>query len=119
MEEYRFRSDTVALVKFCDIDTQQRAQELTGCDVYFPRALADDDDEALSFSMLVGFDLINAATNQSVGRIDSIDDSTANVLFCLDNGLLLPANDDLLERIDVKQRQIVMNIPEGLLDLNV
>jgi 16S rRNA processing protein RimM len=119
MEEYRFRSDTVALVKFCDIDTQQRAQELTGCDVYFPRALADDDDEALSFSMLVGFDLINAATNLSVGRIDSIDDSTANVLFCLDNGLLLPANDDLLERIDVKQRQIVMNIPEGLLDLNV
>ena len=119
MEEYRFRSDTVALVKFCDIDTQQRAQELTGCDVYFPRALADDDDEALSFSMLVGFDLINADTNQSIGRIDSIDDSTANVLFCLDNGLLLPANDDLLERIDVKQRQIVMNIPEGLLDLNV
>ena len=119
MEEYRFRSDTVALVKFSDIDTQQRAQELTGCDVYFPRALADDDDEALSFSMLVGFDLINAATNQFVGRIDSIDDSTVNVLFCLDNGLLLPANDDLLERIDVKQRQIVMNIPEGLLDLNV
>ena len=119
MEEYRFRSDTVALVKFCDIDTQQRAQELTGCDVYFPRTLADDDDEAVSFSMLVGFDLINAATNLSVGRIDSIDDSTANVLFCLDNGLLLPANDDLLERIDVKQRQIVMNIPEGLLDLNV
>ena len=119
MEEYRFRSDTVALVKFSDIDTQQRAQELTGCDVYFPRALADDDDEALSFSMLVGFDLINAATNLSVGRIDSIDDSTVNVLFCLDNGLLLPANDDLLERIDVKQRQIVMNIPEGLLDLNV
>ena len=37
MEEYRFRSDTVALVKFCDIDTQQRAQELTGCDVYFPK----------------------------------------------------------------------------------
>ena len=26
MEEYRFRSDTVCLVKFCDIDTQQRAQ---------------------------------------------------------------------------------------------
>ena len=42
MEEYRFRSDTVALVKFCDVDTQQRAAELTGCDVYFPRALAAD-----------------------------------------------------------------------------
>ena len=45
MEEYRFRSDAVALVKFEDIDTQQRASELTGCDVYFPRALADEDEE--------------------------------------------------------------------------
>ena len=36
MEEYRFRNDSVCLVKFCDVNTQQRAQELTGCDVYFP-----------------------------------------------------------------------------------
>ena len=33
MEEYRFRNDSVCLVKFCDIDTQQQASELTGCDV--------------------------------------------------------------------------------------
>ena len=39
MEEYRFRSDNIALVKFCDIDTQQRASELTNCDVWFPRSL--------------------------------------------------------------------------------
>ena len=44
MEEYRFRNDSVCLVKFCDIDTQQQASELTGCDVYFPRALADEAD---------------------------------------------------------------------------
>ena len=37
MEEYRFRSDSTALVKFEDIDTQERARELTNCDVYFPR----------------------------------------------------------------------------------
>ena len=30
MEEYRFRSDEVALMKFCDIDTEERARELTG-----------------------------------------------------------------------------------------
>ena len=28
MEEYRFRNDSLALVKFCDVDTQQRASEL-------------------------------------------------------------------------------------------
>ena len=49
IEEYRFRSDEVALVKFEDIDTMDRAAELTGCDVFFPRHLADiDNDEAVS-----------------------------------------------------------------------
>ena len=55
IDEYRFRTDSTAIVKFCDIDTQERARELTGCDVYFPRALADDDDQQLSLAFLIGF----------------------------------------------------------------
>ena len=37
IEEYRFKTDSNALMKFDGIDTQERARELTGCDVYFPR----------------------------------------------------------------------------------
>lgn len=60
-EEYRFRSDEVALVKFCDVDTEDRARELTGCDVFFPRALADDDADApLTFAQLIGFTVLEA-----------------------------------------------------------
>ena len=33
LEEYRFKSDANAIVKFDGIDTQERARELTGCDV--------------------------------------------------------------------------------------
>ena len=40
MEEYRFHCNETALIKFCDIDTQEQAKELTGHDVYFPRAQA-------------------------------------------------------------------------------
>ena len=40
IEEYRFRSNEICLLKLCDIDTEERARELTGCDVFFPRALA-------------------------------------------------------------------------------
>ena len=57
MEEYRFRSDNTALVKFEDIDTQDRARELTNCDVYFLRSEADDEEEVLTYSFLVGFPL--------------------------------------------------------------
>jgi len=116
MEEYRFRSDAVALVKFEDIDTQQRASELTGCDVYFPRALADEDEEP-TLSMLVGFDLVEANNGKTVGRIAAIDDSTANILFELEDERLIPANDDLIHDIDTKHKVIKMDIPEGLLEL--
>ena len=117
MEEYRFRSDSVCLVKFCNIDTQQRASELTGCDVYFPRALAKDAEETLSLSSLVGFSIVDALTGQTVGRIATIDDQTANVLFELEDGRLIPANDDLVDDIDWEGQQITMNLPDGLLTL--
>ena len=116
MEEYRFRSDTVALVKFCDIDTQQRAAELTNCDVWFPHALAPADEQP-SLLSLVGFDIVEANGGTTVGRIAAIDDSTANLLFELEDGRLIPANDDLIEDIDTQQQKITMSLPEGLLTL--
>lgn len=117
MEEYRFRNDSVCLVKFCDVDTQQRAQELTGCDVYFPRALAEEAEETPSLSALVGFDIVNVPDGSSIGTIAAIDDTTQNILFELEDGTLIPANDELIENIDVNKKEIIMNIPEGLLDI--
>ena len=117
MEEYRFRNDTVCLVKFCDIDTQQRAQELTGCDVYFPRALAEEAEVMLSLASLVGFDIVYSSNGNTFGNIVAIDDSTINLLFELEDGTLIPASDELIEDIDAEQRTIRMNIPEGLLDI--
>lgn len=133
MEEYRFRSDSVALMKFCDIDTQQRASELTGCDVYFPRTLADGEDDAPSLASLVGYRIVRVAdttpasfqvadglavgTTSPVGTIAAIDDSTANILFELEDGRLIPANDDLITDINTQERTITMTLPEGLLTL--
>ena len=117
MEEYRFRSDAVALVKFCDIDTQERASELTGSEVYFPRHLAEEADDVPSLASLVGFDLIEANENKKIGQIAAVDDTTVNLLFELEGGQLVPASDDLIEEINIQERIIKMHIPEGLLEL--
>ena len=117
MEEYRFRNDSVCLVKFCDIDTQQRASELTGCEVYFPRSLAEEADEMPSLASLVDFEIVDASDGKTVGNIVAIDDQTANILFELEDGTLIPANDDLITDIDWAGKRITMNIPKGLLEL--
>lgn len=118
MEEYRFRSDYVALVKFQRIDSQERAAELTGTNVYFPREVAQEEDELPTLEMLVDFDIINAETGETVGSIASVDKQTVNILFELYDGRLIPANDDLIKEIDIDNETITMTIPEGLLALS-
>lgn len=117
IEEYRFRNDTTAIIKFEGVDSQERARELTGCYVYFPRELADSADDGLSWSAIVGFYILEVKSGKVIGRIASIDDSTLNILFCLEDGRLIPATDDLITAIDQQARTITMHIPEGLLEL--
>ena len=117
IEEYRFRSDANAILKFEDIDTQERARELTGCEVYFPRELADSDDDSISWAAIVSFDIIDAATRQPVGRIASIDDSTLNILFELEDGKLIPASEELITDVDKDNRTITIDLPQGILDI--
>lgn len=117
MEEYRFRSDETALVKFCDIDTQERASELTGCEVFFPRDVADDDDDNISWAEIIGYSLIDSATSKNVGKIASVDDSTINILFELEDGTLIPASIELITNVDKKHKEIEIELPDGILDL--
>ena len=121
MEEYRFRGDNSALVKFCDIDTQDKARELTNCDVYFPYSLTDDEPEVIRWNQIIGFKLMDANRQQTIGTIMGIDDNTMNILFEINTpdgkNMLVPANENLIEEINTDQRLISIHIPEGLLDL--
>ena len=117
IEEYRFKTDSNALMKFEGIDTQERARELTGCDVYFPRELSEDDEENISWAEIIGYSLLDVQTGQEVGKIASVDDSTINILFELENGKLIPASEELITNIDTKKHQIKMNLPKGILEL--
>ena len=115
IEEYRFRSDEVALVKFEDIDTMDRAAELTGCDVFFPRHLADIDNDVLTWSQIVGYDIVDVASGKVIGRIESVDESTINVLLELADGTLIPAVDEFIDDIDHEALKLFMSLPDGLL----
>lgn len=121
IEEYRFRSDESALMKFEDIDTQDKARDLTGDEVYFPRSLSDGGDENVSWAEIFGFEVVDKNTNKTIGIIKSVDDSTINTLFEIETNdgkeVLIPANEDLIHEADMDNRRIKMFIPEGLLDL--
>lgn len=122
MEEYRFKNDENVLVKFEDIDTQEQARNYTGCDVYFPRSLSDSDESNLSWAEIIGFQLIDAHTGKKVGTIDSVNDSTINLLFEITTpegkDVLIPASNELIEGVDAEKKEIHVSLPEGILDLD-
>ena len=121
MEEYRFRGENSALVKFCDIDTQEKARELTNCDVYFPYSLTDEEPENMRWTQIVGFNLVDANNQQVVGSITGVDDNTINILFEVETPegkhILVPANEELIQEVNTDKRFISVQLPEGLLDL--
>ncbi len=117
IEEYRFRSDTSALMKFEGIDSQERAKELTGCDVYFSRQLSDAEDGIYAWNSLTGFTVVDASTAAAIGEIAAVDDSTLNILFELADGTLIPASEELITDIDKKNKTITIELPEGILEL--
>lgn len=121
IEEYRFRSDTTALVKLEDIDTAEKARMFTNVDVYFPVKYVDDaeTDNHLSWDFFVGF-RVKDTRHGDLGLITEVDDSTVNTLFVIDyhgEELLVPAQEYFIVKMDNKKKLMTVELPEGLLNI--
>lgn len=120
IDEYRFKSNETALMVFDGITTVEQARELTNCEVYFPRSLSDHSEDEMTWEEFVGYQITDLHEG-SIGKIVDVNDATENVLFSVDykgNTILLPAAEELIVDIDHKERIIITELPEGLLDLS-
>lgn len=118
IEEYRFRSDNVALVKFEGIDSTEKARTLTNVEVYYPVKFMDDQEEISSWNYFIGF-WVEDIHHGCLGTVVDVDDATMNVLFVIENGdeeVLLPAHEEFILDIDRKKKILKVDIPDGLLD---
>lgn len=122
LEEWRFRSDSAALLKFEDVDDAVAASRLVGADVCFPKELtpSDVDEEDLTWKHFIGFEVLQE--EQKLGTVSSVLDQTANVLLVIETPegkeLLIPAHENFILKVDHRQRLLLVDIPEELLTLN-
>ena len=111
-----------------DINNEREAAELTNHPLYVLTSdniiIEDDtdgDDQGLYASDLIGFTVIDDDTQQTVGEITDIDDSTENVLFIISTPssatVYLPVADEFITEIDTDSHILRMSLPEGILDL--
>lgn len=120
IEEYRFRSDSTALMKLEGVDSAERARMFTNVEVYFPKEHAEGADPAeLTWAYFVGFRMEDV-NHGMLGEVSDVDTSTVNTLFVVereDEELLIPAQEEFILGIDQEQRLITVELPEGLLSL--
>ena len=107
-------------VKFEGVDSEAAAKKLVNREMRLPLSLlppSGKDDFYLH--EVIGFTVIDR-TEGEVGLIDSIIEANANSLFRILKGfdeILIPINDDLINKIDKKNKIIEVDCPEGLIDL--
>ena len=121
IEEYRFRSDSTALVKLEGIDTAERARMFTNVDLYFPVKHAEEaEDGELSWNFFVGFRMEDVRHGE-LGEVVEVDTTTVNTLFVVEQEdgeeLLIPAQEEFIVEINQEKKLITVELPEGLLNL--
>jgi 16S rRNA processing protein RimM len=120
LERIQLRDRGHALVKFEDVDTEKGAKNLVGCPLYLPLDNLPqlEEDEFYHFE-LKDFKVIDE-THGPIGNVVRIADHAGNPLIEINfNGkeILLPMQDQFIERIDKKEKTVYVKAPGGLIEM--
>ena len=120
IEKSSLHKSDLLRVKFEDVNSEEDADDLMKAAIYLPLSLLPKlDGDKFYFHEVIGFTIVDR-TFGDVGIIKHINDSTAQALFEIDrNGIeiLIPMNDEFIDKIDRQTNTVFVNTPEGLIDL--
>lgn len=120
IEEYRYKSDTALFVKLENIDSDETAREFVKREVYCPpEVIMPDDEDTLTWKHFIGYKVFDNKHGY-LGEITDVEESTINILLVInykDSEVLIPAAEELILSADHDKRQLMVEVPEGLLDL--
>jgi 16S rRNA processing protein RimM len=109
-----------AFAKFEDVNTLEQANTLKGCSIYIEKAARPKlkrgefyDDEVIGFQ-------VEDEDSEPIGVVKEVVQSGANRLLELNylgKEVLIPVNGPFIVSINKTKRKIVVQLPEGFLDL--
>ena len=107
------------VLKFRGVDSISEAEKLVGAEVRVPQSerIALEPGEFFH-SDLIGCEVVDRQTGESLGRVTDWDDSGGCGLLVVDRGLMIPFARSICVEIDPAGRRIAVELPDGLKDLN-
>ena len=123
----RPKGSTSYLIKLDGIDSEEEAKPFVNKIIYGIKSelaafLDLEEDDILEDDDMVGYRIIDEANGSEIGKVESLDSSTDNLLFVVITGdgeeIFIPAAEEFVDEINDDEKIIKMSLPDGLLDLN-
>lgn len=107
-------------VRFEDMESEEEADKVLGCAIYLPLSILPKlSGNKFYFHEVIGFEIEDKRLGV-FGKIVSINDTSAQPLFEVVNGeveILIPMIDKFLVKIDRENKKVIMDLPEGLVEM--
>lgn len=120
IESFREKNSNTFIVKFFDITNLDLAEQLIDKIILTSYKEEIIEDDLSEFSELIGFTIKDQTSSNEGEIVDYIDFSgNTNFIIKMDRKeFFIPANEDFIESIDIEKKIVLMNLPEGIFDLN-
>ncbi len=107
-------------LKLEDIDDEPGADSLMKRELYLPLSfLPPLEGDKFYYHEVIGFKVIDQH-HGDIGVLKSINDSTPQPLIEIENGdreILVPLNDEFIQKVDRKNKEFHITTPDGLIDI--
>ncbi|WP_311320809.1 ribosome maturation factor RimM [Capnocytophaga sputigena] len=123
VEKSSLHKSDLLRVKFEEVNSEVDADALLKHKIYLPlTVLPKLSGNKFYYHEVIGFE-VEDINYGKVGKIVSINDTTFQPLFEIENEegkeILIPMNDEFIEKVDRPNQKIIVKTPDGLIDLYV
>lgn len=120
IKQIQFKSGKHAFVTLQDVNSAEQAEALTGYDIYLPLSyLPKLTGNKFYYHEITGFTVIDKNYG-TLGSIDRVIEQGSQDLFVVkyqNKEVLIPVSDEIIDKVDRKNKTIEVIAPEGLIEI--
>jgi 16S rRNA processing protein RimM len=109
-----------ALIKFEEVDTIEQAEKLLKAQLYLPlTSLPLLEGDQYYYHEIIGFTVTDEQQG-ALGTVQDVYESTGQDMIVMqyqEKEVLIPINDDIVQRVDRGAQVVYVTLPEGLLEV--
>ena len=120
IERCSYHKANLLRIKFEEVDTERDAEALLRQSLFLPLSLLPKlSGNKFYYHEVIGFEVVDV-NHGRVGVITHINDRSSQPIFEIEHEgrqILIPLHDDFLKEVNRKDKRIIVETPEGLIEL--